>query len=97
MEQAPNLAVPERVLKARVKEQRSRTYRDGPVRHPAVQPEDRFPNASASSRLLVWRRASAQPAPRRKEQPDEVWSLSPTGALTRTELQLPGPTRPSPS
>ncbi|MFF4933169.1 hypothetical protein ACFY2H_30415 [Streptomyces griseofuscus] len=85
MEWAPNLAVPERILKSRSAEQRSRTYHDGPARHPNVQPEERFPNASMSSRLVVWRRTSGQ-VPPRGEQPDEVWSLTPRGAVVRTAL-----------
>lgn len=86
MEWAPNLAVPEHVFKSRAGQQRSRTYRNGPVHHPDVQPEGRFPSASMSSRLLVWRRTSAQGPPLRSEQPDEVWSLTPKGALVRTAL-----------
>lgn len=90
MESAPNLAVPERILKWRAREQCSRTYYSGVVRHPAVQPEREFPTASMSSRLLVWRRSSTQPPPGVQEQPDEVWSLTPGGALMRTPTAPPG-------
>ncbi|MEU6932860.1 hypothetical protein AB0A05_27300 [Streptomyces sp. NPDC046374] len=86
MEHAPNLAVPEHVLRLRATSQRSRTYFEGSVRHPEVQPVADFPAADLTASLQVWRRGAKDAVPSVTDLPDEVWSLSPRGRLYRVRV-----------
>ncbi|MFE2852670.1 hypothetical protein ACFXJO_16250 [Streptomyces lavendulae] len=86
MEHAPNLFVPERALQHRAKHKTSRVYYDGVTRR-MPQPTQNFPKADRTATLHVWRRRSADPVPDSTDTPDELWTLSPNGALERSPWQ----------
>ncbi|MER5985614.1 hypothetical protein [Streptomyces sp. NPDC001787] len=85
LEFAPNQAIPEWALKRRAAHRHGPTYYDG-VNHtvpPSAKPTADFPDADSTACLLVWKRTASQAVPKHGEEPDEMWSLTPRGRVTR--------------
>jgi hypothetical protein len=83
LELFPSREVAGRLLRARIKDRRSKTYllTENPRKY--ERPEQDFPLTETTASLAVWLRTMADGPPGPTVIPDERWSIAPTGGLLR--------------
>lgn len=79
-----SLEIAQRTIQNRARSQRSKTFYEGhtPLRQ-GPQPEAEFVTADLTAYVLVWRRSGDKAVPKASDAPDEVWRLTPRGAVVR--------------
>lgn len=78
-------------LQLRARKQESGTYyTDAAPTAPAPGPRAAFPEADLTGYLLVWRRRAGEEQPGDGETPEELWRLSPLGAVIKEDYSAGG-------
>jgi hypothetical protein len=70
-------------LQLRARKQSSGTFFVHEDTSATPRPEVAFPEADMTGYLLVWRRKAGEPRPEPGDEPEEVWRLSPGGAVIK--------------
>jgi hypothetical protein len=99
MELARNAEVPARALKQRARTRQGATLYVGEPERRGLwtdEPQVDFADADMSAFLLVWKRHVREEPPGITDAPDEMWSLTPRGAVVKEDCRLPV-RRPAPA
>lgn len=83
MEAFPSVERASVALQLRARKQESATYYVDEDPDARPRPVCKFPLADDSGTLIVWRRTARQPRPTLDDPPEELWRLSPGGAVIK--------------